>query len=197
MLLNILKYLTTSKYIKRLDLRAPEPRLSMQTSARAAELAVKLRDSAASLIDFGERNYLWYWRNDWILQWRRGVRGVEYSTLFAMLDRLDSVIRRLASDSASMDTLPWPVLVEKLSRLAEISEPFFQNARELLLLEGAALSRGPTSPLKTGDEQIRALREKQFSSSKRCGGLYEEVIELADAILLPLLREKLRKTSFR
>ena len=61
----------------------------------------------------------------------------------------------------------------------------------MLLLERDALTRGPISPLKTGDEQIQELRERLFSNSKRCGGLYEKIVELADEILLSLLREQL------
>jgi len=151
----------------------------------AVSLAHELKQSVAELIAFGEQNYLWYRRNDWILQWRRGVRGVEYSTLYAMLDQLDRTVTGLHTVG--------PETGDSLRRLIEISRPFFEEAPRLLRLERDAISRGPISPLKTGDPDIRALREKLFSSSKRCGGLYEEIIELTDAILLPLLRAELEQ----
>jgi len=150
--------------------------------AEATAIADGLKDSADELISFGKKNFLWYQRNDWILQWRRGVRGVEYSTLYAML-------RRLADTVAALDDVD-EITVDKLRRLREIARPFFEDAPRLLLLERDAMSKGPISPLKTGDEQILALRRKLFSESKRCGGLYKEIIELADVILLPLLRAK-------
>ncbi|MHB9053594.1 MAG: hypothetical protein ACYC5F_06355 [Thermoleophilia bacterium] len=148
--------------------------------AKAGMLAGELRKSAAGLISFGEDNHLWFQRNPWILQWRRGVRGVEYSTLYAMIARLDRVIA--AADAIDQLT------VENLDRLREISGPFFREAPKLLELESAAMAHGPVNPLKTDDRQISELRERLFSNSKRCGGLYEEIINLADATLLPLLK---------
>lgn len=139
-----------------------------------------LRAQARQLMDFGVKNYLWYQRNDWILQWRRGVRGVEYSTLYAMLDELAEAVN--GHYGFSVGTVQW------LKRLRSLARPFFETAPQLLLLERDALGRGPISPMRTDDLMIRELREMLFSSSKRCGGLYKEIIDQADAILLPLLR---------
>jgi putative intracellular protease/amidase len=190
-LLNILEYLAAGKPVGR---GAVNPGRSVGRGAgadfantadanlntEAAMLADELMDSADDLINFGMRNFLWYQRNEWILQWRRGVRGVEYSTLYSMLRKLASMISRLDQfDEAS---------IGKLRRLRELSQPFFSEARELLTLERNAMGHGPLSPLKTDDGQILALREKLFSNSKRCGGMYEEIIDLVDEILLPLLR---------
>lgn len=143
-----------------------------------------LKASAEELISLGIENYLWYQRNDWILQWRRGVRGVEYSTLAALL-------RKLAAIMATLDCVDEGTL-DNLRRLRSVSQTFFEDAPRLLLLERDAIGEGPISPLKTGDEQILALRRKLFSDSRRCGGLYKEIIELVDWILLPLLRRELQ-----
>lgn len=149
----------------------------------AITLVGNIMAGADSLIDFGIDNFLWYPRNDWILQWRRGVRGVEYSTLRAMLGKLAKSVKTL--DGIDEYT------VIKLRRLHDISRPFFEEARLLLLLERNAIGEGPISPLKSCDKQILALRKKLFSASKRCGGLYKEIIDQADEILLPLLRAEL------
>ncbi|MDO8735878.1 MAG: BPL-N domain-containing protein [Thermoleophilia bacterium] len=151
----------------------------------AYELAAELLESIESLVTFGKNNFLWYERNDWILQWRRGVRGVEYSTLHAMFGKLYSCLSRIEPVDR--------VMVAELRRLLKITRHFTQDALKLLTLERNAISRGPLSPLKTGDKQIRELRDELFSSSKRCGGRYEEVINLLDGILLRLLRRELRE----
>lgn len=156
-----------------------------QDDKDASALAGELAKSIERLVAFGKQNFLWYQRNDWILQWRRGVRGVEYSTLYAMFEKLAATLTRLGQ--ADEET------IGKLRRLREISRPFFQDAPKLLVLERDAMGQGPISPLRTDDEQILAFRKKLFSESKRCGGLYEKIIELADEILLPLLREELRR----
>jgi glutamine amidotransferase-like uncharacterized protein len=182
--LNLLEYLAGVEPVT-----TPAPHDSGKTGftdiSEAMTIADSLRDSADRLISFGMKNFLWYQRNDWILQWRRGVRGVEYSTLAAMLRKLSVIMA--AMEHLDEDT------VDKLRRLREVSRPFFGDAPRLLLLERDAMSHGPISPLKTDDEQILALRKKLFSESKRCGGLFKEIIDLADEILLPLLREELRR----
>ena len=178
---------------------------------KAIALTKELKNSADELVAFGLARQLWFRRNEWILQWRRGVRGVEYSTLYAMLDRLYEVIAAAGAidksaaaagatdeDAATAGAIDESTAkagaidertVARLERLREKSEPFFREAPRLLKLEGEAMAGGPINPLKTDDERIAALREKLFSSSKRCGGLYEEIISLADEILLPLLAE--------
>lgn len=197
-LLNILQYLAGGKTVTK-----PVPEAGAKTGiTRAARdgdkagsshwkeamtIADSLRDSADELISFGTRNFLWYQRNDWILQWRRGVRGVEYSTLAAML-------RRLSASLAAIDDVDEDG-IDDLRRLRDVSRTFFEDAPKLLLLERDAMGEGPISPLKSGDERILSLRRKLFSESRRCGGLYKEIIELADWILLPLLRKELQGIS--
>ncbi|MHB8792116.1 MAG: BPL-N domain-containing protein [Thermoleophilia bacterium] len=197
-LLNILRYLAGGKAITgslpEIDVKTVKTRSAKDggknSSARTTEavaIADGLKASAEELISFGAKNFLWYQRNDWILQWRRGVRGVEYSTLAAMLRKLSASLAEL--DDVDEDT------IENLRRLQSVSRSFFEDAPKLLLLERDAMGEGPISPLKTGDEQILALRRKLFSESRRCGGLYKETIELADWILLPLLRKELRSAG--
>ncbi len=201
-LLNILRYLAGGKSVgggdagKRIGDSAKRGDLPVKPAggavSEAAVIAGRLKQSADKLVEFGEKNFLWYQRNSWILQWRRGVRGVEYSTLDAMLARIAELTAKLNREAAADFSSGRGIeLAEKLQRLVEISNPFFSDARTLLMLEREALTQGPISPLKTGDGQIQELRERLFSNSKRCGGLYEEVIELADEILLPLLRAEL------
>jgi len=149
----------------------------------AVAIARGLKDSADRLISFGMDNYLWYRRNDWILQWRRGVRGVEYSTLYVMLNRLAATV--------PVTSPVEPAMLDKLRQLSAAVRPFFEDAPKLLLLERDAMGEGPINPLKTDDADISALREKLFSNSKRCGGLYKEIVDQADKILLPLLKKML------
>ncbi len=156
--------------------------------AEAAALAGSLAE-AAQLLEFGRRNFLWFQRNDWLLQWRRGVRGIEYSTLYAMLRQLAELAGK--DTAARRDDRPATggIDSEMLARLNELVTSFVEDAPSLLMLERRALGQGPLSPLMTEDPQIAALRERLFSTTKRCGGLYREIVDLADAVLLPLLRK--------
>lgn len=140
----------------------------------------QLECAAEDLIAFGEKNFLWYWRNDWILQWRRGVRGIEYCTLYLMLKRLAELLPLAAAFDAH--------LAHEVSELKTFSLPFFEKAKQLLLIERFAMNNGPISPLKTDDKNVRRIREELFSNSKSFGGYYKQIIDRIDAILLPLLK---------
>lgn len=195
LLLNALAYLAGTKSIARStnkfsgnDVRTRASKDGGKTGGshmnEAIAIADSLRVSAEELISFGMKNFLWYQRSDWLLQWRRGVRGVEYSTLAAML-------RKLADSIAPLDKIDEDTIAD-LRRLRDVALTFFEDAPKLLVLERDAMGKGPISPLKTSDEHILTLRRKLFSESRRCGGLYKEIIELADWILLPLLRKELQ-----
>ncbi|MFA5809198.1 MAG: hypothetical protein WC935_02510 [Thermoleophilia bacterium] len=188
-LLNILTHLARGKRVISSDAgcldRSAASFYSPGPDAVISAIVNDLDKAAEDLIAFGRNNYLWSERNDWILQWRRGVRGVEYSTIYTMIKTISD--HAVLIDQNDRNT------VKKIRRLRMLTLPFFDDARRLLRLERDAMGRSPISPLKTDDPEIGALREKLFSNSKRCGGLYEEIIELADEIILPLLQEDLKK----
>jgi hypothetical protein len=151
--------------------------------SESAGMAEELAEKADGFIKFGKLNFLWYERNDWLLQWRRGVRGIEYSALSAMLRQIDRLVSTYGEEDGA--------LRDSLEALRAKVIPFLDDARKLLMLERHAMSLGPIKPLKTDDKEIAALREQLFSTSKRCGGDYEQIVDLADGILLPLLQREL------
>ena len=66
-----------------------EPGRSLQgVPGNLLESLDEIQAAVTDLIATGERNFLWYRRNPLLLQWRRGVRGLEYSTLAAMIGEI-------------------------------------------------------------------------------------------------------------
>ncbi|RJQ47443.1 MAG: hypothetical protein C4534_01025 [Gaiellales bacterium] len=163
------------------DLVGPGPRTG------AHSIALELAAAMDAFIELGRRNFLWYRREPWLLQWRRGMRGIEYSTLAAMLGQ---IARLVPEDDGQEDAL-----LEDLQELRARVLPFLEGARRLIILERFAMTAGPISPLKTDDDGIAELRGRLFSTSKRCGGEYEQITSQADSILLPLLRKELAPPS--
>jgi len=157
----------------------------LRTGARS--IALELAAAMDAFIELGRRNFLWYRREPWLLQWRRGMRGIEYSTLAAMLGQ---IARLVPEDDGQEDAL-----LEDLQELRARVLPFLEGARRLIILERFAMTAGPISPLKTDDDGIAELRGRLFSTSKRCGGEYEQITSQADSILLPLLRKELAAPS--
>ncbi len=189
-LLNALRYLSAGKQAARGATPsgpAPGGKLSGDPKPEqnpAAAIAAEIHQLISGLIEFGCLNFLWRWRTRPILQWRRGVRGIEYSTLFAMTDKISQLTAQFPDSSSAG--------LGRLQALREMTLSFTADARRLLMLERFAINNGPLSPLKSSDPAILPLREKLFSSSRRCGGLYKQIVDTANEILLPLLRRELK-----
>lgn len=178
-LLNVLEYLKpkggppAGRYRK-------EKTREHTVSPDALRAADKMYAAARDFIAFGERNFLWYWRNGWVLQWRRGVRGVEYSMLYGLIKEIAG---RLKANAASADA----EASEKIVALRERVVAFFEDAKRLLLLERLAMMNGGMSSIKSHDPEVERLREGLFSSSKRFGGEFKRLLNGLDEIVFSLL----------
>jgi len=129
------------------------------------------------LIEFGQRNFLWFWRNPMLLQWRRGVRGLEYCTLSVMVKELAEILRRQRTDDRPQ------TINEQLERTGELLLPFVDKAKHLLIRERFAMQNAPITYERCDDLEIQTLREELFSRSKSHGGLFKEVIDEVDRLL--------------
>jgi hypothetical protein len=152
-------------------------------AGEAARVARELARETDSFIEFGMKNFLWYRRNPWLLHWRRGIRGIEYSTIAAMVAKIE---REMESGWAGFGDEG----TEELKRLEHLLIPFLEKARKLVMLERLAMNRGPLSPLRCEDPEIREMRSELFSSDRRCGGLYRQIVKSAAGILLNRLRQR-------
>ena len=146
----------------------------------AVKASAEMLGAAREFIRFGERNFLWYWRNSWVLQWRRGVRGVEYSMLFGL-------IREIAESLKAQAVLADPDASEKVVALWERVIPFFEDAKILLLLERLAMMNGGMSSIRSHDPEVERLRARLFSNSKRFGGEFKEILGRLDNIVLAVI----------
>ena len=96
----------------------------------------ELESAVTDLISLGIRNFLWFWRNPMLLQWRRGVRGLEYCTLYVMVKELSALSGQLSGRDK-----------EKLQRVKKLLMPFTKKAKQLLILERHAMQKGHITPL--------------------------------------------------
>ena len=132
------------------------------------------------LIDLGIRNFLWFWRNPMLLQWRRGVRGLEYCTLFVMM--------REISESLGQSPLKnGPSTKRRLKKITRGLLYFTDRAKNLLVRERIAMQSGHITYERCDDPEIQQLREELFSSSKSYGGLFKVLIDEIDGLLFLML----------
>jgi hypothetical protein len=159
-----------------------EYRPSPLPSFRATKV-VDLRNmlnTVQDLISFGERNFLWFWRNPMLLQWRRGIRGLEYCTLYGMIKAIADHADRFPFDD--------PSSLDRLQEVARMVRSFQEKAERVLLLERQALQDGHRITYdKSDNPEIVQLRAELFSTSKSYGGMFKKLLDKVDAILFDLL----------
>lgn len=144
-------------------------------------------EEAQSLIAFGERHLLWRWRRPWLLQWQRGIRGLEYGFLLVCLRFVVSHCGREKLQARA--STPWDDLSQSL---LEQTRLFCREARKLLLYEKVASHQGPLHKLQPVNAQVDALRETLFGRGMSHTGLSQHIFDTLDALVYcTLVRRRL------
>lgn len=112
-----------------------------------------------------------------LLQWRRGVRGLEYNTLYIMTKEISEIM-------AGRGERP---VAPSLEEVEALLSPFIEKAKRLLILERHALQKGHITYDRCDDPEIKKIRTELFSNSKSYGGLFKELIDKIDRVLFDLL----------
>ncbi len=147
----------------------------------------RMAEAAEDLIAFGERHLLWHWRQPWLLNWRRGIRGLEYGTLCVVL----RAMLRLAREAKSRGgwggeaCASWS---EKMRGLEDEVYAFCALAKRLLLEEKLAIQNGGLTKLGRVNERVDRLRGELFAGKMNHGGLCSRIFDRLDGLLLDLLR---------
>jgi hypothetical protein len=137
------------------------------------------------LIHFGERNLLWSWRNPWLLQWRRGLRGLEYSMLAVVMRRVFEEARACAVPGDGEGDGLWLEISRRLERDAR---DFCRMAARLLIEEKVAIQGGQLSKLGSVNPTVDRLRRELFGEKMSHSGLCGALFDRLDRMLLDLLR---------
>lgn len=144
------------------------------------------------LIDEGERLHLWRRRNELLLQWRRGIRGMEYSTLSAMTQ---DIAQRLSvhhkSVTGPINPPAWPDqahLKQSLEHIGKLLHAFADESVQLLRLEQAFLTGPAATPDPCWNEKIHRLRKVLFGEARHFGGTFKPLIDALDRLLYRLLK---------
>ncbi|GAB4486324.1 MAG: BPL-N domain-containing protein [Thermodesulfovibrionales bacterium] len=153
-------------------------RVSRGTASCAA--TQELEAAASRLIELGRRNFLWFDRGPYLLQWRRGVRGLEYATLWVMVRELAQLLPADCGDA----------MERRVKGLTKRTLPFIRKAEKLLVRERIAMQQGSLTYEKCDDPAVCELREELFSKSKSYGGRYKELLDEIDELVFSLLKEK-------
>ncbi len=173
-LINLWKYLAGSEALTR---RTKEVR---KIAPEQLRILGEILTTAEDLISFGERNFLWFWRNRLMLQWKRGIRGLEYCTLYVMI--------KAAADLSENIPLGDAFFLDRVLAIKDMLLHFKEKSEKLLLIERMALQDGQRITYeKSADPQMLRLRSELFSNSKSYGGLFKELLDKIDDLTFYLL----------
>lgn len=153
-----------------------------RTACNHLERAMEATDR---LIAFGERHLLWRWRLPWLLQWRRGIRGLEYSMLAVGIryaaDRLKPFGRKAGE-------APQPLWDAPAASLAEETLRFCRMAQDLLFEEKLATQSRHLTKLGKVNATVDRLRAELFGEKVSHGGLCRSLFDQLDRFLFSALR---------
>ena len=176
-----------SQAVKSSSHHRPLPALPPELFDRLGEI----RTAVADLIESGSKHSLWYWRNSLLLQWRRGVRGLEYGTLAVMIGEIAKRLDDPRPDGgpAHPESMKSSRMKEDLSEIRDQIIPFVEKAKDLLARERLFMQTAPLSPLECADTEIRCIRQELFGSAMSHGGRFKQLIDVVDRLLYELIRE--------
>jgi hypothetical protein len=142
-------------------------------------------------IEAGSKHSLWYWRNPLLLQWRRGVRGLEYGTLAVMIGEITRRLNDPRPDGgpALPESMESSRMKEEVSEIRDQIIPFVEKAKDLLARERLFIQTASLSPLECADAEISRLRQELFGSAMSHGGRFKQMIDVVDRLLFSLIRE--------
>ncbi|MBW1982042.1 MAG: hypothetical protein JRJ12_12560 [Deltaproteobacteria bacterium] len=153
----------------------------------------QVAQQADELVSFGARCGIWSWRNPWLLQWKRGIRGAEFGTVCVLLRGL---LRELEGCQTSTDPGGKAVtreLCQQLRILGDLWQQFYPKGRALLqgelqCLQGDAMGRS-ASIVRADTNKVK---KEIFNcihcyGSKSYGGLYRRLLDQIDKLLSMVL----------
>ena len=148
-----------------------------------------IKTAVSDLISTGSRNFLWYWRNPLLLQWRRGVRGLEYGTLAVMMEEIAKRIGGNDGGQAHASSLDLLRLRKDTSEIRDQLIPFIEKAKRLVIRERFYMNTATLSPVECADPEINRLRLELFGSAMSHGGDFKQLIDPIDRLLFNLIRD--------
>jgi putative intracellular protease/amidase len=151
-------------------------------------LLQRIAEEAEELVTLGAYLELWTWRNSWLLQWRRGVRGAEFGTLCLLLQGLREQAERCLGTGHNA-----PEISRAVQGVEKVWRSFKTRARALLEAEAQESSAGKSDGSQEFGESVHALRMEIFNcvhcyGSKSYGGLYRPLLDAVDSLLFRSLQ---------
>lgn len=154
------------------DLAGLKPAWYDETLARTGQ-------AMAEIIRARQRKLLWFWREPWLLGWRRGMPGFHVNNLYCL------ICQTLALEPNDRAVAAWQKQAQDFDR---VFQKFTAGLEVYLDREQERLARGASpSPMTGASENPDKQRLDLFGAFPGYGGLYEQLVAPLDRLALGLL----------
>ncbi len=134
----------------------------------------RMQADLAELIRFGQGHFLLFWREPWLLGWRRGVPGSPITFLHAMIWQA----RHNAPTNRTRAF--W---INQGPRCQLQCADFCAQARSYLLQERRILATSPSSPEASASPDLQGRKLELFGKFPGYGGIYGNILRTLDEVL--------------
>ncbi len=139
----------------------------------ADPVLLRARDIMEEIIRTGSEHFLLFWRNPWLLGWRRGIPGAALGSLYALVREC---LGRPETEAARDY---WREKAAEFGRLAEL---FHQGVTGYLLSERLAMTVLHSAPEALYPRGLRGQREALFGPPPSSGGLYADLSRILEEL---------------
>lgn len=143
------------------------------------------KSALTRIIATGRDHLLFFWRNPWLLGWRRGLPGAAVNTLFALAAQC------LALPPSSAARAFWKDAAPEFSR---VLDTFRQGLTGYLLAERLSMTVLSTAPDAVFPRALKEQREALFGPPMAAGGLYALLLSSLEELARLQLSGRIRGT---
>jgi hypothetical protein len=174
------------------DPNGANPAHMVQVGEEKLERVLEIGREVEKLVALGENSDLWSWRNSWLLQWKRGILGAEFGTIFVLLQGLANELEHTGGIASTYPTPSSWKIDTQFEKLVELWSLFRDKGWALLEEEARNLNDKKVKNGEALSPRARDLRTEIFNcvqcyGSKSYGGLYRRLLDQIDSLLLGTL----------
>ncbi len=135
---------------------------------------ISIRNSLEDIIATGQGHFLLFWRNPWLLGWRRGIPGAALNSLYALICKVASLEPN--GDSVQM----WKSCKDEFMKYMSIFE---EGVTGYLLAERFAMTMRTLEPHSIFPRALREQRNGLFGPPPGAGGIYAKLLSRLEELV--------------
>lgn len=144
---------------------------------------ISARESIEKIIATGQGHFLLFWRNPWLLGWRRGIPGAALNSLYALLCKVTS----LSPGTESLQM--WDSCKDEFMKYMSI---FDKGVTGYLLAERFAMTMRSLEPDTIFPRGLQEQRNGLFGPPPGAGGIYAKLLSVLENLVWQMHKEKYR-----